>query len=83
LPDARPEDAPEAARPAAYAGTWAGLDRGRWEDAERENRRLPRPGSLKTRPLCSTLVLPLSNQIKPLLRGNEGKPREGDLAGLG
>lgn len=78
-----PEDAPEAARPAAYAGTWAGLDRGRWEDAERENRRLPRPGSLKTRPLCSTLVLPLSNQIKPLLRGNEGKPREGDLAGLG
>ncbi len=77
-----PEDAPRAARPAAHAVTWPGLDRGRWEDAERENRRLPRPGSLKTRPLCSTLVLPLSNQIKPLLRGNEGKPREADWDGL-
>lgn len=28
LPDARPEDAPRAARPAAHAVTWPGLDRG-------------------------------------------------------
>lgn len=78
-----PHNRPRAARPAAHAVTWPGLDRGRWEDAERKKRRLPRPGSPPAPDCPSTLVLPLSNQIKPLLRGNEGKPREGDLAGLG
>ena len=77
-----PEDAPRAARPAAHAVTWPGLDRGRWEDAERKKRRLPRPGSPPAPDCPSTLVLPLSNQIKPLLRGNEGKPREADWDGL-
>ena len=78
-----PEDAPRAARPAAHAVTWPGLDRGRWEDAERKKRRLPSPGSPPAPDCPSTFLLPFSNQIKPLLRGKEGKPREGDLAGLG